>query len=518
MTRGPIPKKETSLIAWGAHGSSSSREYIETITVISAVTVLGWFLAPHTSHLAFGLVYLLAVIALSLRVGRWPVLLSGILSAMAWDFLIIPPHFSFAVMSVEDGMMLGTYCVVALVAGQLTARVRAQELVERLREQRATALFHLTRALAATRTLDEATTAFLCQTEEVFNAKTALLFIGENDTLSAHHANSFSLNETESNVAKWVQNHRKEAGRFTQTFATAEAFYLPLSDADICHGVFVLCPAPIVATITPVQRELIGDFATQITLMIKRETLRTAIERERMLARSQELHHTLLDSVSHELKTPLAVLSTVIEKLNTKTQVERESLLEEVRIATKRLTRLVNNLLNQTRLESGTIKPRLDWCNARDIINAALRGIADLLSPGNPVTINIPADMPLIMADAALMEQAVFNLLHNAIKHTPQNTEIILSAGLRNENPPRAFITIADRGPGLAPELRINPFQKFRRAANAPAGGLGLGLSVVRGFVVAQGGEVQAGENPGGGAVFTVYLPHFSHGVVPIEE
>jgi len=358
----------------------------------------------------------------------------------------------------------------------------------------------------------------LRQADGVFNAKTALLFTGENGSLSAHRSSSYSLNETESNVANWVQSHRKEAGRFTPTFPSAEAFHQPLLQVDRCHGVFVLCPGPTIASITLVQRELIGDFATQITLMIERETLRTAIERERTLATSQELHRTLLDCVSHELKTPLAVLSTAIEKLNTKTEVERENLLGEVRIATKRLARLINNLLNQTRLESGALKPRLDWCNVRDITNAALREIADLLSPGNPVTIDIPADMPLVMADAALMEQVVFNLLHNAIKHTPENTEIHLSAGVKYENPPRTFIAVADRGPGLAPELRLNPFQKFRRAANARTGGLGLGLSVVRGFVVAQGGEVQAGENPGGGAAFTVYLPHVSHGLVPNEE
>jgi len=206
MPRSPTEKKEPSLIAWSVQRASSSREYVETIVVISAVTALGWFLAPRTSHLAFGLFYLLAVIVLSLRVGRWPVLLAGILSAMAWDFLLIPPYFSFAVMSVEDGMMLGTYCVVALVAGQLTARVRAQELVERLREQRATALFHLTRALAATGTLDEAATAFLRQADGVFNAKTALLFTGENGSLSAHRSSSYSLAEhhREFSDAKWA--------------------------------------------------------------------------------------------------------------------------------------------------------------------------------------------------------------------------------------------------------------------------------------------------------------------------
>jgi two-component system sensor histidine kinase KdpD len=490
---------------------------VETIAVISVVTALGWYLAPLTSHLAFGLVYLLAVIALSLRVGRWPVMLAGILSAMAWDFLIIPPHFSFAVMDFEAGLMLGTYCVVSLVAGQLTARVRTQEVKERLRERRATALFHLTRALAATSTLDEAATAFLRQADEVFNAKTAILLTNANGTLFAHSSSSFSLQEAEFNIAVWVRNHRKEAGQFDLSFPSAQGFYLPLLQGDICHGVFVLCPPAIAHTITPAQRELVRDFAIQFTLVIERERLRTAIEQANVLARSETLHRALLDSVSHEFKTPIAVLNTAIEKLNTKAEAERENMLNEIRTATKRLNRLVNNLLNQTRLESGILKPRLDWCNARDIINAACHGVNDMVSPKNPITINIPADMPLMMADAALMEQIVFNLLHNAVSHTPQNSEITVTAGIQGEQPKKTFISVGDRGLGLPLELKTNPFQKFLRAKDARAGGLGLGLSIVHGFSVVQGGNVEVGENPNGGAVFTVYLPHVTHGSVPDE-
>lgn len=505
------------MIAWSERGTSSVREYIETVVVIAVVTTVGWFLAPNTSHLAIGLVYLLAVIVLSLRVGRRQVLLAGILSALAWDFLFIPPYFSFAIVRFEDAMMLGTYCVVALVAGQLTARVRAQELIERLREQRATALFHLSRALAATNTLDEAAAAFLHQADDVFNAKTALLLTGPNGVLVAHPSSSFILKEAEFDLATWAMSHRKEAGRFCMSFPLAEGFHLPLLRNDVCHGVFVLCPAINTQSITPVQRGLVEDFCTQITLIIERERLRLAIERERTFARSEELHRALLDSVSHELKTPLAVLSTAIEKLNTKTEAERENMLGEIRTATKRLTRLVNNLLNQSRLESGVLRPRLDWCNVRDVFNAAVQELNATLSSRITITIDMPDGIPLLMADAALMEQIVFNLLLNAVSHTPEGTKITLSAGIKNENPPRAYVAVADRGPGLPDELRGNPFQKFQRQKSARTGGLGLGLSVVRGFAIAQGGAVEAGENPGGGAVFTVYLPHVAHGKVPLE-
>jgi two-component system sensor histidine kinase KdpD len=193
----------------------------------------------------------------------------------------------------------------------------------------------------------------------------------------------------------------------------------------------------------------------------------------------------------------------------------REKLTAEIRTATRRLHRLVNNLLDQTRLESGTLKPKLDWCDAYDLVNAAREGVEDLLAE-HPLEISIPDDMPLFRADFALMEQAIANLLLNAALHTPSRTPVFLAAGVeagRN----RVYFTVADRGPGLPLTMRDRLFKKFERGDAARVGGLGLGLSIISGFVGAQGGEVVAGENPGGGAVFTIYVPYAPHDNVPAE-
>jgi two-component system sensor histidine kinase KdpD len=181
----------------------------------------------------------------------------------------------------------------------------------------------------------------------------------------------------------------------------------------------------------------------------------------------------------------------------------------------RRLHRLVDNLLDQTRLESGALRPHLDWCDAHDLVNAALAGIRDSLD-GHPLEIAVPADMPLFRADGALMEQVVANLLLNAALHTPAGTPIMLATGFEPAHR-RIFIAVADRGPGLPAGLRERLFLKFQRGDAARAGGLGLGLAIVRGLVGAHGGEIVAAENPGGGAVFTVYLPHTPHGNVPTE-
>lgn len=487
-------------------------EYLWTAGLLGGLTLLG-LLLPSNYYLAAGLVYLLVVILLSLRVGRGPVLMAGMLSALTWNFLFIPPRFTFRIQKVEDGLLFGTYFVVALVAGQLTSRIRAQAVMERQREARASALFNLTRALAEARTLDEAVFAALRQADALFRATTALC-LGENGALVPHFAGSFALDERERGVADWVFRHRRPAGRFTDTLPAAAAFHLPLLREDRAVGVLSVAPSHD-GTLTLAQRDLIEAFARQLALSVEGETLRAASEREKLLAESDKLHRVLLDSVSHELRTPLAVITGSLENLADAPAALRPELVAEARGAARRLNRLVGNLLDQTRLESGALRPRLDWSDARDLVNAALESVRDETA-GHPLEIVIPDDLPPIRADFALTEQALANLLLNAARHTPAATPIFITAG-RERDRGRVFFTVADRGPGFPLEMRERLFQKFERGDAARAGGLGLGLSLVRGFISAQGGEVVVGENPGGGAVFTIYLPHTDPQAPPEE-
>ncbi len=341
-------------------GRPPLREYLEVLAVIAAVPAIGIFVPFN--YRAFGQIYLLVVVALSLRVGRGPMLLAAVVSGVAWNFVFIPPRFSLHLVSAEDVLLLETYFVVALIAGQLTTRIR---------------------------------------------------------------------------------------------------------------------------------------------------------EREKHVAQA-ELHRTLLDSVSHELKTPLAVLRSAAEQLATADAAKRTALGAEIRTATRRLDRLVANLLGQTRLESGGIRAQLDWCDARDLVNAAIRAVGEPLD-GRPLKVEVQADMPLFRADAPLMEQAISNLLINAALHTPPGTPIEVTAKA-NRPTGEVFITVADRGHGIPPEIRKNLFAKFPRGPGARAGGVGLGLSIVRGFMRAQGGAVAARNRSGGGAEFSVYLPYASHGSIPGDE
>jgi two-component system sensor histidine kinase KdpD len=506
--------KAATWLDWRPTEVSPAREYGVVFGALALLTLACWFV-PHSGYLSVGLFYLLATIILSLRVGPGPVFVAGVASALTWNFLFIPPRFTFAIGRFEDGLMFSTYFVVAIISGQLTARVRAQQRNERMREDRATALLHLTQALGAARTLDEAVFAALRQADAHFSARTALLLDdGNGSALMPHFAGSFPLSDKERGVAEWAWRNHKKAGRFTDTLPSAEGFHLPLLRDDKAIGVLILCPAPEVQ-LTLAQRDLAESFANQLAQVVEREQLRAAGEREKLLAESDKLHRTLLDGVSHELKTPLAVLSSAVENLAGADEATRTDLGHEIRTATRRLNRLVNNLLDQTRLESGSLRPRLDWCDGHDLVNAAVDGVREALA-GHPFETNLPRDLPLFRADAALMEQVIANLLLNAALHTPAGTEIFLAAGIDRARS-RIYFTVADRGPGLPSTMRDRLFQKFQRGDAAKAGGLGLGLSIIRGFVTAQGGDVVAGENPGGGAVLTVYLPYVAHGEVPAE-
>ncbi len=507
--------KPATWLDWRPAEVSPAREYAEVFGVLAALTAMSWFIVPHSGYLSVGLFFLLAVIVLSLRVGPGPVLVAGVASALTWDFLFIPPIFTFSIARFEDGLMFFTYFVVAIISGQLTARIRAQARNERMREDRATALFHLTEALSAARTLDDAVFAALRQADEYFGATSALLLDdGNGSELMPHFAGSFVVSEKERGVADWAWRNRKKAGRFTDTLPSAEGFHLPLVREDMGIGVLILRMPPE-ATLTLSQRDLADSFAAQLAQLVEREQLRAAGEREKLLAESDKLHRTLLDGVSHELKTPLAVLTSAVENLASADAATRADLGVEIRTATRRLNRLVNNLLDQTRLESGALRPRLDWCDGHDLVNAAIDGVSESLN-GHPFETDIPKDLPLFRADAALMEQVIANLLLNSALHTPPGTEIFLAAGVDRAKS-RIYFTVADRGPGLPAAMRERLFQKFQRGDAAKAGGLGLGLSIIRGFVTAQGGDVVAGENPGGGAVLTVYLPFAAHGNVPAE-
>jgi two-component system sensor histidine kinase KdpD len=480
-------------------------EYAVVVGVIAVMTVIGMLL-PKSYYVQVGLVYLLAINVMSLRLGRGPILTAGVLIALIWDYFFASPNFQFGIDNFQDLILFIIYFVVALIAGQLTARIRAQARAERMREERATALFQFTRGLAEAKSLAEAITAAVRQIDGLLAATTTFALADEDQpTLSAGFQGSFIPDAREKAAALSAVHDRRITGRFTLTDADCAGYYVPLVRDDHAFGVLGV-KLPAADTLTLGQRDLLDAFAQQLALVIERTQLRAAGEREKLLAESEKLHRALLESVSHELRTPLSVITATSEELCEAHLPEYADQVAEIHEAGQRLSHLVANLLDQTRLESGALRPRMDWCDPQDLANAAVANAQDSLA-GRAVEIAVPENMPFVRADFALTEQVLVNLLLNAAVHTPPGTPVHIAAGVEPGGQ-RVFFAVADQGPGFAPSARKELFNKFARGSSAPPGGLGLGLSIVRGFVTAQGGEVILGDNPGGGAKITLYLPH----------
>lgn len=488
---------------WRAALGSSFQQYVFAIGAVLATAVLNFGLMKLVGPRVPGLVFLLVVVLLALFVGRGPVLVAGAFSALAWNFFYLPPRLTLVIERPEDMVLFAAYFVVAVVLGQLVARIRAQAEAERRREERATALYQLTRDLAEAGTRDEVVWQVIAQVNRLFHASTGLC-LPEGERLAPHPDNTLALSEKELSVADWAYRQRKAAGRFTDNLPGAAALHLPLAAERKTFGVLAVDLPD--RSLTLAQRDLLETFARQTALVLDRIELRATTERARLLAESEKLSRVLLNSISHEIRTPIAVITSAASGLSDDAHLTpefRHTMIDEIQQATGRLNRLVGNLLDMTRLESGHLKPKLDWCDVGDLVNVSLRDPQRELAK-HSVTTDIATNLPLVRMDFVLMQQALSNLLLNAATHTPPGTAVHVSAQVKDG---ALLIAVADNGPGLPPDALQRVFDKFYRAPTAVAGGTGLGLSIVKGFVEANGGTVTAGNRVSGGAVFIIRLP-----------
>ena len=502
----------------GRFTHSSARQYLSALLVVGATTGVNVVLSNWTGYYVVSLVYLVVVVVLGLFVGRGPNLLAAALSALLWNFLFVPPLYQFAIANLQDAVMFGVLFVVALAMGQLTARLRGQQAAEREREERATALYLLTRELAEAKDLAQLLSIVVRQLGAAFNAEVALLLpdAEAGEPLMPYPFNTFHVSEKESSVAAWSYRNRKPAGRDTDTLPSAEAVFLPLVTADGCVGVVGL-KSKAGRTWSLQQRNLLENFIRQVALVLDRQRLSDADQDAKLVAESERLGKTLLNSISHELRTPIAAITSAVNGLSEMSDdadpALRRAFTAEIHEAGQRLNRLVGNLLDITRLESGHMKPRLEWCDVADLAGVALRQLKKELAH-HSVTTSVPAGLPLVQMDFVLMQQALTNLLLNAALHTPAGTVVQVGASVEDRS---LLLTVADRGPGLPADATHRVFDKFFRAPAAPAGGTGLGLSIVKGFVEAQGGQVKAENRAGGGAAFTIRLPLGTTPPMPAE-
>jgi two-component system sensor histidine kinase KdpD len=465
------------------------REFGIALAVAAAVTVFSLSIFGYTGYWAVALFYLLAVVLAATRLRRWPTLFLATLSALLWNFLFIPPRFTFYINHLHDFMMFCAYFVIALVIGHLAAQLREREQSERRREERATALYRLTRALSASRDLDEALPKALSLIKSSFQADAAV-WLRDEGGLSQHPASTFSPSSKDESVAMWAFQKKQSAGKSTDTLPDADGLHLPLVTGDRAEGILTV---RLAAAPTTEQRELLDAFAAQLALFVNKERALEESRAAQLARQSQKLQKALFDSVSHELKTPLAAMTAALQQPRPDCA--------ELQQAARRLTRTVDHLLDATRLESGLLQPVREWVEPGDVLREAvtISGLKD-----ETVKMSVADKLPTVSVDADLIEQALVALLSNAATHGGDDKPIEASVARDDST---LIFSVADHGPGLAPGEEHKIFEKFYRGPGTRPGGLGLGLSIARQLVEAHGGEIVAQNREDGGSRFSIRLP-----------
>ena len=492
-----------------APARSSWRSYVYAALVVAAVTslmVIVFDQFPGFGYQTVGLLELLAVLMVAIYLGRGPALLAAFLSALSWNFLFIYPRFTFAISQAEDIILFVLYFMIAIFAGNLTARVRQQERLARYNADRMTALYALAHEIATAVSMDDVMRTAVDQIGRVFDAEVAIILPrGEHLERAPHGASTLTVDEKDFAVATWVFDNGKPAGHFTETLPQATAQYLPLRTPSRTVGVLGISLRGS-AKLSFDQALQLETFANQVALVIERELLDEAAQQSLMLRESERLYTALLNSISHELRTPIATItgaaSLLAEQANGD-EATRAELTHDIQSAANRLNRLVANLLDMSRLDAGRLKLKLEWCDVGDVIGVAVRRVEDSLAQ-RPLTISVAPNVPLVQMDFVLMEQVLVNLLDNASNYTPPGAPIRVEADVARG---KLRMTITDSGPGIPPGEIDRIFDKFYRVPGTATGGTGLGLSICRGLVEAHGGTLAAENAPGAGARFIITLP-----------
>lgn len=514
-------KEQSPVIATAlARESVIGKHYGLSLMMVMAVALFGWLLKEHVEIINIALLYQLPVTMSAFWWGRWPSYFTAGISMLLFDFLFVPPIFTFSVDDAQYVWSFAVFLIIAFVIGGRTESLRDEADAARQRERSTRALYKFSREIAAIIDLKTIVRELADQAADNLGRQVLVLLPDERNRLviwaERNPGTKIQDNSLESRpledsneaaVAAWVYERRETAGRSTETLPNAKYLYLPLTTRDTAVGVLGLYIAE--RLITPEQRRVMEAWAGMAAIAIERVHLAAKAQEAALLVESDRLRTALFNSVSHELRTPLASIigsvSTVLEAEALYSPEERRELLENIKEAANRMDRIVANLLDTARLEAGMMKLKADWCDIDDMIKTAIRRMQGQLEL-RPVEIAIMDSIPLVRADCVLLEQVLVNLLDNALKYSPPKSPISIAATLEAQ---QVKVAVADRGIGIPEEELPHIFNKFYRVhyREKKTPGTGLGLSICKGIIEAHGGEIWAENQSCGGVIISFVLP-----------
>ncbi len=487
------------------------QRYALSLVCVGLTSLIGTFTQRYLSSVNLLMLYLLNVVLVALYLGRGPSILASVVGILAFDFLFVPPHRTLAFTDAGYLLTFIVHLVVGLVISTMTSQAREQALSARQREAETAALYALSRDLAVIEDVEAIIQAIVTHTGETFNRTVVVLLPDEESpqTLIAHpECPEFVLDDLEMSAAAQVFNSGASAGCGTNMFPNAQAYYLPLKTARGMVGVLGVKADRSAEPLTANERRLLETFASQSALALERAQLAKATHQLQVLQVTERLQSALLSSISHDLRTPLVTITGALSTLDEDEAIlddaTRRNIVRTARDESERLNRLVENLLNMTRLEADALYLAFQSGDVEDAIGSALEQLGRRLQD-RTISVTIPDTLPLVPMDFVLIVQALVNIVDNALKYSPPDTPVEISARRLDTE---VQIQVRDRGVGIPPDDLEHVFDKFYRVHRPDSTtGTGLGLAIAKGIVEAHGGRIWAENHPEGGTVITLTLP-----------
>ncbi|MFJ2487808.1 DUF4118 domain-containing protein [Pseudomonas sp. NPDC087639] len=484
-------------------------DYALALVATLLATALAWAVSSVLPLPNISLVFLAAVLLVAVRSSLGPALACAALSFLTYDFLFIPPNFSFAIQREEDVLTLLFFLLMAALTGNLAARQRRQLQALRDTQEETTELLDLSRKLTAATDRQAVVSAAAQHLNGWSDLQLCLLNRDGQGGWKVETGGPLEFTESERAAADWAWQHDQPAGMGTGTLPFGRWWWWPLSVEDGPLALLGVC-AKEGQTLSGQRRRLLTALSQPLAQALARAQLADDLEAARLHGETEQLRSALLASVSHDLRTPLTSMRGSIDSLLALGEAipleDRRELLEGTRDEAERLDRYIQNLLDMTRLGHGALKLARDWVSPADIVGSSLNRLRAVLAPLQ-VTTDVPAELPLLFVHAALIEQALVNVLENAARFSPAHGRLELSAGANDEE---IFFSVSDEGPGIPEDERAKIFDMFYTAARGDRGGqgTGLGLAICQGMVGAHGGRISVADGiDGRGTCITLHLP-----------
>ena len=505
----PIPKKTVRTAE--RHEPIDPRPYVFSLIVVAISVLVAEIIEPWFGLENVDLVFMTGIVAVAARYGLWPSLFASVVASLCYNFFFLPPLYEFTIADPKNVLAFFFFIVMAIIVSNVAARVRTQAVTAMTRARTTESLYTFSRKLAGVGALDDVLWATAYQVALMLKVRVVLLMPQDGSiALAAGYPPEDILDDADLAAAKWAWQNNRSAGRGSDTLPGAKRLFLPMRTGRGPIGVVGIDsdkPGPL---LTPDERRLLDALIDQSALAIERVHLVEDMDRVKRTIETEHLRSALLTSISHDLKTPLASVlgaaGTLRDLSGRLSEAEKTELLKTIIDESERLNRFIANLLDMTKLEAGAVVPNAAPHDLREIVGSALRRADKILARHN-VQLELDGDLPMLNVDAVLLEQALFNVLDNAGKYSPEGSRILIRS-LRDRD--SVVLEILDEGAGIPAEDLEHIFDKFYRVQKGDQvrAGTGLGLAISRGFIEAMKGTiVAANRKDRSGAVFTIRLP-----------